>query len=77
MKREVGIALLILALEKLNPSQTAKLFNCSNKKTYLWYHRTRQLIDEFKENSANVKDVEIERLLREFLKDSKRFCSVD
>lgn len=72
MKREVGRALLILALEKLNPSQTAKLFNCSNKKVYLWYHRTKQLIDEFKENSANVTDIEIERLLRKFLKDRQR-----
>jgi len=48
LQREIDRALLILELEKANPLQTAKRLKCRKKKAYLWYHRTKKLIDNLK-----------------------------
>ena len=70
-KREVERALLLLELANSNPSKASRQVGCSREKAYLWYYRTKNMLDEFKEH-GRMSLRELERFLSSFLKDSER-----
>ncbi len=70
-RREIERALLILELIKFNPSEAARKMGCNREKTYRWYHRAVQL-PALLRNYPDIRDVELERLVRSFLKDNAR-----
>jgi len=60
-----------LELANSNPSKASRQVGCSREKAYLWYYRTKNMLDEFKEHER-MSLRELERFLSSFLKDSER-----